>query len=927
MGISSSLYSGISGLSSLSQAMSVIGDNVANVNTVAFKSSRITFEDVLSQTVSTGAGLSQVGRGVSITTVDGLFAQGSFESSSQATDMAIGGIGFFMLRSPSSDDLFYYTRAGEFRFDDEGKLINPAGYFVQGWAIDSDTGSAVGTKADINIGLNTPPVTTDNIQVIANLDARTVIEDEEIRLFDTWDARRMAASVPTSPIDSNNYDYSTAIKMYDSLGTSHVLTVYFDRTSNDNEWEYLITCEPEEDMRYISDSGEQAIYGSERYDYTMHKGAGALQYGVINFSTSGDITDIAAYNVPPDAEVEPALIENRILLTSADQYYSFETNFTGDTINKEISLSLGASYAGTTSLEKQAIVSDGGAVTGPGSNVPITSDTQWSSVYDSNSNQVQNGDLFYFAGYASNGTAASLWPYEVDSTKTVQDLLDQLETTFGCNANIDANGRLQLEASSGGESALSITTFNTFCANGSTPFGSGNDLILNKAVVSPQGVIDINGDPVDDATTVLTAVYDQNNVAIVAGDVLTFSGVDVDGAVVVATPYTVVAGDTVNTLLTFIEGLFDGGAPAEIDAFLDQNGRIRVVNTKDPTVPLWNANLSVTFTTVPGQANPFGDPDINTVSFDEGNIIGSFINVTTSKQELISQGRAVNNSSGGPPMITGETLWGDVYDSNGDGVSAGDTIRFQGKRNDGTPINFLYPPVGGIDLTVSVQDLLDMLSTEFNCAATIDNAGQLVLTEYYPGSSQLNISSITYPVNTNSHEIFGPDGSSFILVNPDDGEDGSREGGIVSAGFEAEALTSSQYSNNSTTVFQLQDGFASGFLLSVAVDTQGIITGRYSNGQVLKKAQVALANFTNLQGLQKEGGNLFSETTNSGVPVTGAPGTNGLGTIASNSLEQSNVDIGTEFVRLISVQRGFQANARVITTTDNMMSELINIIR
>ena len=68
-------------------------------------------------------------------------------------------------------------------------------------------------------------------------------------------------------------------------------------------------------------------------------------------------------------------------------------------------------------------------------------------------------------------------------------------------------------------------------------------------------------------------------------------------------------------------------------------------------------------------------------------------------------------------------------------------------------------------------------------------------------------------------------------------------------------------------------------------------------------------------------------TRESGDAITGHPGENGLGKISPNSLEQSNVDIGTEFVRLISVQRGFQANARVITTTDNMMSELINIIR
>ena len=155
MAISSSLYSSISGLNTMGNAMSVLGDNVANVNTIAFKASRSTFQDVLSQSVSTAAGSSQVGRGVTLSTVDSLFAQGSFESSSTPTDMAIGGDGFFMLRDKDSAEADMYSRAGEFRFDQEGNLVNPAAYFVQGWSIDEDTGDREGTIGDINIGKTT----------------------------------------------------------------------------------------------------------------------------------------------------------------------------------------------------------------------------------------------------------------------------------------------------------------------------------------------------------------------------------------------------------------------------------------------------------------------------------------------------------------------------------------------------------------------------------------------------------------------------------------------------------------------------------------------------------------------------------------------------------------------------------------------------
>ncbi|MDH5298762.1 MAG: flagellar hook-basal body complex protein, partial [Desulfobulbaceae bacterium] len=193
MSISSSLYSSISGLNTMGNSMSVLGDNVANVNTVAFKSSRATFQDVLSQSVSTAAGSAQIGRGVTLTTVDGLFAQGSFESTSTATDLAIGGQGFFMLRAADSSEADRYSRAGEFRFDQEGYLVNPVGHFVQGWTIDAKSGEVQGTIGDINLGKSTPPVSTESIEIITNLDSREVNETNEQRLFDAWNGTNAAA--------------------------------------------------------------------------------------------------------------------------------------------------------------------------------------------------------------------------------------------------------------------------------------------------------------------------------------------------------------------------------------------------------------------------------------------------------------------------------------------------------------------------------------------------------------------------------------------------------------------------------------------------------------------------------------------------------------------------------------------------------------
>jgi flagellar hook-basal body protein len=141
------------------------------------------------------------------------------------------------------------------------------------------------------------------------------------------------------------------------------------------------------------------------------------------------------------------------------------------------------------------------------------------------------------------------------------------------------------------------------------------------------------------------------------------------------------------------------------------------------------------------------------------------------------------------------------------------------------------------------------------------------------------------------------------------------------------ALSSTSYNTGSTTLFQSQDGYTAGFLQGVSVDRDGILTGSYSNGQVLELYALTLADFNDQYSLYREGGNLFSETRSSGPPLTGLANASGKGAIASNSLEQSNVDLATEFVSMITTQKGYQANSKTITTTDEMLNVLIQMKR
>ncbi|HEU5093068.1 MAG TPA: flagellar hook protein FlgE [Nitrospira sp.] len=136
-----------------------------------------------------------------------------------------------------------------------------------------------------------------------------------------------------------------------------------------------------------------------------------------------------------------------------------------------------------------------------------------------------------------------------------------------------------------------------------------------------------------------------------------------------------------------------------------------------------------------------------------------------------------------------------------------------------------------------------------------------------------------------------------------------------------------QFGSTSALVQQTQDGFAAGSLQAFSVDANGIINGRFSNGQLRALAQVVLARFPDPIGLARTGKNTFAQSGNSGQPVTGTPDSAGLGRVLSNSLELSNVDLGESFIDMIAAQRGFQANSRVITTSDEILQELVNLKR
>ncbi|MCK9486254.1 MAG: flagellar hook protein FlgE [Dehalococcoidia bacterium] len=147
----------------------------------------------------------------------------------------------------------------------------------------------------------------------------------------------------------------------------------------------------------------------------------------------------------------------------------------------------------------------------------------------------------------------------------------------------------------------------------------------------------------------------------------------------------------------------------------------------------------------------------------------------------------------------------------------------------------------------------------------------------------------------------------------------------ITVAMDVAAIT--QFSGPGVIAPTFNNGFSAGALESFSVGPGGDITGIFSNGTTRPLGQIAMAHFTNAAGLQKAGSNLFESTSNSGVPGIGTPGTGGRGSVGAGVLEGSNTDLAREFTNVVIAQRGFQASSRIISTADQMLEGLVNLIR
>ncbi len=689
MALTSSLYSGVSGLVNMGNAMQVIGDNISNTNTTGFKAARATFQDIMAQSINTARGGSQVGRGSAMSDVAPLFIQGSFESTSSPTDLAIAGNGFFMVTDPKVENSIYFTRAGQFHVDKLGYLVNPAGLRVQGWGMETQPdGSAeiVGAIKDVQLTTTSPPVATSQSTIAVNLDSRVSGPVDARSLETAWVQKKGELSPDV------DYEYKTTINVFDSVGNTHELSVYFDRTHQDREWEFLVTMSPEEDKNIFATAPD-----------VPPDNRGILMRGYIHFTPQGSIDGIYSKHIAGIGEV-----------TSSTNTQYANSSFYSD---------------GTGTSKVNFRIEDIEDLPTP----------------------LPNGSTYTISDQPH------VWLEDATNPGTYQDFYvvafdpEDDELTLA-----DASGNPQIVAKYSANNDENIQRFGTRILNFHDPSGAG-DIAVNQDI------------------------------------------------------------DTTNNKLDQLE--------------LDDLYRI------DP-------NDDTTWI-------DFNDSAYTITAYDHDNMTVTIRDNSTSTSSTY--------------QIRPTDIRGDWFDVS------------YGNHNYPELKAYFLPPTGQVLATTGEDLSAQMMEIDFGAFAT---------------------------VNQNNDGSFDPPTK-----------------------WTTEAITTTQYANRSSTLFYDQNGFGPGFLESVNVDSEGIISGSYSNGRIISLAQLGLARFNSPTDLSKEGGNLWRETTASGSPITGPPRTNGLGSIAANALEQSTVDMGTEFVKLITTQRAFQANSRVITTTDDMLNELLNMKR
>ncbi|MDR3347647.1 MAG: flagellar hook-basal body complex protein [Helicobacteraceae bacterium] len=873
-----SLFSGVSGLVSHQVAMDVEGNNIANVNTVGFKYSRTNFQDSLLQTMKTstapqgklgGKNALQIGSGVGVATVQRIHSQGPTQQTDKNTDMAINGNGYFIV-SDDGGKSYYYTRAGNFTFDANGNLVNPNGLIIQGWIADSkfNVDSSMGiANISIDPAMTVPALPTSEVKISANLNADITIGTSE--------------RAPASGTINLNSDVGA---LYSYNGEQLSLKRNLD----------VITLE----LSRRFDVGGVMTESSAVYSFT---------YGAGTTDTDGYFVTMQDLLNEINARIKDStgVYDNKVLLTGDGQIAaaqhvsavldSMSTNavlndiletitygsFMSRSFKSSVNAYTGADYAGELfNDEGQAFMLENGQ--GLAFSVENLGETRKFVYQEPN---IKNNNAYLLNNFQS----------ALDITKATKEQ--------GLHWTLNSNGE---------KASLNVGDTITFT------FDPVNLGAVIQPITLTYGIAGLNG------FQTLEELCEQiNNQIVLSGTsgttrVITWdadNGVLVDGSDVITAATIALAG---------------GGAPAantpqaRLQAMMD-------VFAATGSSEQFKKNDVYYFTDIQELVNLYQDAlddASDPLNFDKPLMATAYLNE-------YGQLTVANNGTATFEMnVTGYNAFPRVGEEEM-GASSGNLLFTQSFAKGGKVGTQTAMPSGSVYAAayrtgVEVYDssgAKHQLVINYRKVETSSGNDTRTRWKWYVDAAE----PTTFEYPTYGEIVFNLDGSvqsytpPSVTINP---RTGSASGQIIRIDFGTggsfDRLTSFA-ETSSVRNGTGGNGYAGGFLEEITVNANGVLVGKFSNGLQFDLGQVAIATFVNDEGLEAQGGNLYTQAPNSGPSTVGTAGTANRGIIQPSYLEMSNVDLSKSLTNLIIIQRGYQASSKTITTSDQLLNTLLQL--
>jgi len=896
MALIRAMNSGVSGIRTHQARIDVIGDNLANVNTTGFKSGRALFQTMFSQTLSFGSaptatngGINamQVGLGVQLGQISRDFAQGAIDTTGIPSDLAVEGDGFFILKDVDGSPV--YSRDGAFARNISNKLVNPGtGFFVQGWNADADFNIAAGgALEDIEVGIGT---------------VRIAAQTTELALNGNFDS-------DGNPLADKGSEIS-GTKLY-VLGTTEEASAYTDlrnvtmvsgslsplvATANGVGIDGGNISAYTAGASLTVDAGLAMVAGTQ-YLMSIGKGAGVGQSiafdgaaytsgtGVIDLthtSVTGDIT-AAAFGTAPTV--------GGVNVGSVYGIQSVPTAGAVTTVYTPLTLEAKKGGADLRRLEGTAAQNMDFVYNTTGTNVQDFMNWMERSLgVDSSAGQT------FVTGGATGGTTSTVvldaetaGTFEMAASalgqrmvlKVVEGTGSGQSMVFDPTANYVAGTNTITNVGTAWGTALDATSkvvIQAMTAPHDGRFTTDEPAPGTKLTEMITTAASATNNTVTVDSTVLAAAIDTNFIHV--GDIMRFTG---NSGTSQAKMAIITDINRATGVITFN---LDGGA--------------NTTGLSDSVGALLMPPSGASFDIMRPTGVNYGSDGIINVSGNQG----AFNNITDMviKNSLDNSTIMTFTQDGDANGESGRTTF-TVFDSTGNPKEVTVSFYLEARTDSTTSLRWIAESPNDTDLNESVTAAIA------GGALSSDN-GRII------GGGR-----VTFDDNG---QFIGnaPTGSNTVVLDQVAG------GAGASMTFNLDFSNITTLANGVTDINMLsQDGMPEGVLESFSVGVDGTVTGGFSNGATRTIAQVALGRFNNPQGLVELGDNLFRIGPNSGAVQVGVAGTDGRGIIRGGALEASNVDLSRQFTDLITTQRGFQASARIISTADELLQELVNLKR